>query len=131
FGDSLCGIDHWKKQTGNRFTIADLAKPNIKNPFKVMIDGTLVRFKTPYQHYCTYRLSTLLNAKSSTIAKIGGGFGGMAYFLLRDRQPLTYFDFDLPETITLTSYFLMKAFPSLTFLLYGEKEITSEEITRA
>jgi len=130
-GDSLCGIDHWKERTAGRFAIVDLAGPNIGNPFGVMVDGTLVRFEAPYQHYCAYRLSSLLDAGPATVSEIGGGFGGMAYFLLRDRQPLTYFDFDLPETIALASYFLMKAFPSLTFLLYGEKEMTAEEIARA
>jgi len=130
-GDSLCCIDYWKEQTAGRFAVTDLAGPNIGNPFGVMLDGTLVRFEAPYQHYCANRLSTLLGAGRRRVAEIGGGFGGMAYFLLRDRQPLTYFDFDLPETIALASYFLMKAFPSLTFLLYGEKPLTPEEIARA
>lgn len=130
-GDCLCSIDYWKERTAGRFAVGDLAGPNVGNPFGVMLDGTLVRFEAPYQHYCAYRLSSILGAGPSTVAEIGGGFGGMAYFLLRDRQPLTYFDFDLPETIALASYFLMKAFPSLTFLLYGEKQMTREEIARA
>ena len=130
-GDFLCAIDHWKERAGGGFAIADLVGPNIGNPFGVMVEGTLVRFEAPYQHYCAHRLSALLDAGPATVAEIGGGFGGMAYFLLRDRRQLTYFDFDLPETIALASYFLMKAFPELTFLLYGEKEMTSEEIARA
>jgi len=130
-GDALCAIDYWKEQTAGRFTIADLAGPNIGNPFGVMLDGTLVRFEAPFQHYCAYKLSTVLSGGPSTVVEIGGGFGGMAYYLMRDRQPVTYFDFDLPESIALTSYFLLKAFPSLTFLLYGEKQMTAEEIARA
>jgi hypothetical protein len=130
-GDCLYSIDYWTERTGRRFAMSDLAGPNIGNPFGVMLDGTLVRFEAPFQHYCAHRLSSILNGGPSTVAEIGGGFGGMAYFLLRDRQPLTYFDFDLPETIALASYFLMKAFPSLTFLLYGEKQMTQEEIARA
>jgi putative sugar O-methyltransferase len=130
-GDSLCCVDYWKQRTAGRFPLADLAGPNIGNPFGVMLDGTLVRFEAPYQHYCAHRLSTLLDPRQSTVVEIGGGFGGMAYFLLRDRQPVTYLDFDLPECIALASYFLLKAFPSLTFLLYGEKEMTSNEIEPA
>lgn len=129
--DTLCSIDYWKEQTGGRFEIADLAANNIGNPFGIMVDSTLIRFEAPYQHYCAYRLSKLLKAGRASVVEIGGGFGGMAYFLLRDRQPLTYFDFDLPETIALASYFLMKAFPSLTFLLYGEEPMTPETIARA
>lgn len=128
--DSLCGLDYWKEQTAGRFAVADLAGPNIGNPFGVMLEGTLVRFEAPYQHYCAYRLSTLLDAGPRAVVEVGGGFGGMAYFLIRDRQPLTYFDFDLPETIALASYFLMKAFPSLNFLLYGEAAMKPEEIAR-
>lgn len=128
---SLCAIDYWKERTGGRFAISDLAGPNIGNPFGTMVDGTLIRREAPYQHYCAYRMSTLLKPGSASVVEIGGGFGGMAYFLLRDRQPLTYFDFDLPETIALASYFLMKAFPSLTFLLYGEEPMTPEAIARA
>ncbi len=130
-GDCLCSIDYWRDRTAGRFAVGDLAGPNVGNPFGVMLDGTLVRFEAPFQHYCAYRLSSISGVGPSTIAEIGGGFGGMAYFLLRDRQPLTYFDFDLPETVALASYFLMKAFPSLTFLLYGEKPMTREEISHA
>jgi hypothetical protein len=130
-GHLLCSIDYWKERTGGRFAIADLAGTNIGNPFGIMVDGTLIRLEAPYQHYCAYRLSTLLKAGPASVVEIGGGFGGMAYFLLRDRQPLSYLDFDLPETIALASYFLMKAFPSLAFLLYGEEPMTPEAIARA
>jgi putative sugar O-methyltransferase len=130
-GDSLCYVDYWREQTAGRFAVADLAGPNIGNPFGVMLDGTLVRFEAPYQHYVAHRLSTLLDAGPATVAEIGGGYGGTAYFLLRDRPALTFLNFDVPETIALASYFLMKAFPSLAFLLYGEKQVTPEEIARA
>ena len=128
---SLCSIDYWKQRTSGRFAIADLAGTNIGNPFGIMLDGALIPLEAPYQHYCAYKLSTLLKPGPASVVEIGGGFGGMAYFLLRDRQPLTYFDFDLPETIALASYFLMKAFPSLTFLLFGEEPMTPEAIARA
>ena len=129
-GDTLSCIDYWKERTADRFSLTELAGPDIGNPFGVIVDSTLVRIGAPYQHYCAYRLSSLLDSESATIAEIGGGFGGMAYYLLRNRQQLTYLDFDLPETIALASYFLMKAFPSRAFLLYGEKNLTQEVIPR-
>jgi hypothetical protein len=52
----------------------------------------------------------------------------MAYYLLRDRPSSTYIDFDIPESIALTSYYLLKAFPKLRCLLYGEKELTQKAI---
>jgi len=55
------------------------------------------------------------------VAEIGGGFGGMAYYLIRDSKNTTYIDFDLPENLALTTYYLAKAFPNKKILLYGEE----------
>ena len=128
----LYRIDYWATQTDRRFELSDLAGPLIGNPFGVLIDGTFVRVGAEYAHYCAYRVGCLLDAEEvATVAEIGGGFGGMAYYLLRDRPKTTYLDFDNLECIALTSYYLMKAFPSLTFMLYGEKELTRESIAHA
>jgi hypothetical protein len=130
-GDALYRIDHWVKETGGRFALHELAGPEIGNPFGVWIDGTLVRTGSPYQHYAAQRVRGCLDSEGGTVAEIGGGYGGMAYYLLRDHARVRYFDFDVPESIALTSYYLLKAFPHLNFLLYGEKELMSEEIVRA
>ena len=55
----------------------------------------------------------------------------MAYYLLRDRPGVRYLNFDLPESIALASYYLMKLFPDLDFLLYGEAPLANETIARA
>ncbi len=55
----------------------------------------------------------------------------MAYYLLRDHTSVTYLDFDVPESIALSSYYLMKSFPHLNFLLYGEDELTQNTIVDA
>jgi putative sugar O-methyltransferase len=130
-GDALYRIDYWATQTSGHFTLRDLAGPAVGNPFGVLINGTLVRTGAPYQHYCARRTCSQLNPGRGTVVEIGGGFGGMAYYLLRNREKLTYLDFDVPEGIALTSYYLLKAFPGLRFLLYGEKELTKEAIAQA
>jgi hypothetical protein len=139
--DTLYRLDYWKERTGSRFSLRDLSGPNIGNPFGVVLDGTLVRPAADYQHYSAHRIidlldsdlldSDLLSPKPATVAEIGGGFGGMAYYLLRDRAQTTYIDFDVPESIALTSYYLIKTFPRLTFLLYGEEALTQDAISRA
>jgi hypothetical protein len=97
-----------------------------------MIDGTLVAARAEFQHYCAYRLANLLKtSETGSVAEIGGGFGGMAYYLLRDRPGIRYLNFDLPESIALASYYLMKLFPDRKFLLYGEAPLTEETIARA
>jgi putative sugar O-methyltransferase len=128
---ALYRIDYWRAQTGNRFELQDLAGPEIGNPFGVCIDGTLVTVGADYAHCCAKQVGTLLHSERTRVAEIGGGFGGMAYYLLRDRAKLTYCDFDLPETIALSSYYLMKAFPRSSFILYGEQRLTKDSIDRA
>jgi putative sugar O-methyltransferase len=121
--DTLYRVDHWKTQMGDGFTLHDLAGPDVGNPLGVVLDGVLVSSGAEYQHYCAQQICRLSGSEKITVAEIGGGFGGMAYYLLRDRPGVTYLDFDMPESIALTSYYLLKAFPKLNFLLYGEAEL--------
>jgi hypothetical protein len=130
-GDALHRIDTWVKQAGGGFALRDLAGPGIGNPFGVVLDEILIQTGAPYQHYCAHRIMRQLISEQAFVAEIGGGFGGMAYYLLRDRPRLTYLDFDLPESLALTAYYLSKAFPSMTFLLYGEEELSSQTMRRA
>jgi len=132
--DALHRIDYWKAQTEGRFELSELAGPESGNPFGVLIDGTLIRLGSEYHHYCAQRiidflgdsLTALPNPARATVAEIGGGFGDMAYYLLRDQPRIAYLDFDLPETIALASYYLLKSFPERRFLLYGEGEIAAD-----
>jgi len=130
-GDALYGIDYWKRLTNDRFPLHVLAGPEIGNPFGIMIEGTLVRSGAAYQHYSAHRIADLLHAAKATVVEVGGGFGGMAYYLLRDRTGVKYVDFDVPESLALTSYYLMKSFPHLKFLLYGESGLTAENFAPA
>ncbi|AXC13289.1 hypothetical protein ACPOL_4010 [Acidisarcina polymorpha] len=126
--DALYRLDHWKQQTGARFLLRELAIPEIGNPFGVSIDGTLVAARSEFQHYCAARVGDLLESAHSTIVEIGGGFGGMAYYLMRDRPKIKYLDFDLPESIALATYYLMNALPQKRFLLFGERPLTMENM---
>jgi putative sugar O-methyltransferase len=127
----LYRFDYWNAQTDGRFALRALAGPGIGNPFGVLIDGTHINVGAEYAHYCAHRIDSMLAPEFATVAEIGGGFGGMAYYLLRDRANVTYFDFDVPESIALTSYYLIKAFPKLKFLLYGEGALTKKTIAQA
>jgi putative sugar O-methyltransferase len=129
--DVLYRIDYWMAQTDGRFALRDLAGPGVGNPFGVIMDGTLVEAGAEYRHYCAHRVAGLLDSEKGVVAEIGGGFGGMAYYLLRDRSGVTYLDFDVPESLALASYYLMKAFPQLRFLLFGEETLTKEAIACA
>lgn len=56
------------------------------------------------------------------IADLGGGYGKLAYFTLRDLEDFCFIDFDLPETICLAAYYLMKVWPNKKVLLFGEAD---------
>jgi hypothetical protein len=130
-GHVLCRLDYWMEQTKGRFAVRELAGPGIGNPFGVVIDGTHIAVGAEYAHYCARRIDDLLEPETKvTVAEVGGGFGGMAYYLLRDRLGLTYLDFDAPERIALTAYYLLKAFPKLKFSLYGEGDLTRESLAQ-
>jgi putative sugar O-methyltransferase len=127
----LFRLDYWKSVTDGRYTTRDLAGPRVGNPFGVVIDGTHISVGAEYSHYCSHRVKEQLGPESATVAEIGGGFGRMAYYLLRDRPGTRYVGFDLPENVALASYYLMRAFPDLEFLCFGEKDITRESIAEA
>jgi len=122
--NALHRIDYWNKQTGNRFALRDLAGPAVGNPFGVSLDGVLVRSGTESQHYFAQRIDELLCSPEAVVAEIGGGFGGVAYYLLRDHARISYWNFDVPESVALASYYLLKSLPQLKFLLYEEQPLT-------
>ncbi len=129
--DALFRIDYWRAETKNRFALRELEGPVVGNPFGAVVEGTLVRAGAEYQHYCAMRIEDLLDSDEATVAEIGGGFGGMAYYLLRNRMGRRYINFDVPESVALMSYYLMKAFPKLKFLLYGEGELSERSMAQA
>jgi len=128
--NALHRIDYWKDETGNRFTLHDLAGPDVGNPFGISLEGVLVRSGTESQHYFAQRIAELLPSSGGVVAEIGGGFGGVGYYLLRDHPWISYRDFDVPESIGLATYYLLKSFPDLKFLLYRELALTSDSFTR-
>jgi hypothetical protein len=129
--DALFRVAYWKEKTEGTFSLVDLAGPDAGNPFGVMLDGVLLRPGAEYQHYCAWRIHPFANFRHTIIAEIGGGYGGMAYYLLRDRENITYIDFDVPESLALTAYYLSRAFPQKKLLLYGEQNLTFEAIAQA
>jgi putative sugar O-methyltransferase len=127
--DALHRVDLWQRRTAGLFPLADLETPDIGNPPGVVIGGTRVRTGSADQHFYAQKIIELTGrAEAPVVAEIGGGFGGMAHFLIRDRPGLTYLDFDVPESIALASWYLLKAFPHLKATLYGEASLNAETL---
>lgn len=119
--EALWQLDQWKTLTSHKHDLRDLSGPAFGNPFGIVLDGILIRAGATYQHYCANKVDSLLDATNSVVAEIGGGYGGMAYYLLRDRKGITYVNFDLPESLALAAYYLIKNFPEKRVLLWGER----------
>jgi hypothetical protein len=124
--DVLFRIEYWKTRIGG--PLSQLKGPGIGNPFGLVLDGTLIEDGAEFRHYGAHRVAQLLARKEGTVAEIGGGFGGMAYYLLRDRPGTKYVGFDVPESLALAAWYLRTALPNARITLFGERPLTSETI---
>jgi SAM-dependent methyltransferase len=69
----------------------------------------------------------LYKTSKPTIGEIGSGYGEQAYFILK-KINAKYIAFDLPEILTLSSFYLMNSFKTKKTLLFGEKEFSKNII---
>jgi putative sugar O-methyltransferase len=128
-GDVVHRHELWKQETDNKYSIADLVSPDIGNPYGFFVDGVFLKAGSDYQHCYAARIGSILQPSTQqTVVELGGGFGGMAYYIIRDNPHTTYIDLDLPENMSLATYYLLKAFPTLPALLYVEAELTTETL---
>ena len=110
--------------------ITQLRTPTFGNAWGLYIEDTLVvpqAFR--FHRNATFILELLGTIAKPVVAEIGGGYGGMAYYLLSQNKRLTYLDFDIPETLSLAAFYLAKAFPDRKILWFSAPgPITSELI---
>jgi len=123
--DTLYRFKLWKTMLGQTHSVQDLTSPLVGNPYGYILDGTFVKSGSDYLHYYAVAISRLVRGTvgKKVVMELGGGYGGMAYYLARDNTDCTYVDFDLPENMALTAYYLLKALPDKKVLLYGEGEL--------
>ena len=89
-----------------------LAIPSVGNPWGYSIDDVVIAPKAMRYHaLATQARQVLSDVAHPVIAEIGAGYGGVAHFLSRGEEPVTYVDFDLPETLILAAYYLKRTLP--------------------
>lgn len=81
-------------------------------------------------YYTSQQRRLIEGMERPVIGEIGGGYGKMAYYLLRDMPAFCYLDFDLPETLALITYYLFSCFPERRFLLYGEGDLNEAALSQ-
>jgi putative sugar O-methyltransferase len=118
--ETLNRIGCWRHHTESRYPVSALKSPDIGNPFGAWIEGTFVVTRAEYHHACACRIAELRRA-DGRVVELGGGYGAMAYYLIRTSTTMQYIDFDLPESLALAAYYLGKAFPNRKLVLCGEE----------
>lgn len=116
----------WQRLTDNR-KVAPLPAgwgsfSGAQTPTGVIIPS-LFRF-----HYGAERIERLLitSTGEGCVVEIGAGFGGTAFQLFSSFDfSGDYYDFDIPETLTIASAFLMASLSHVEVVLYGESPRSS------
>jgi len=98
-----------------------LEVPNIGNPWGYSIDG--VRLFEPvfeYHFQAAYLTQLIDKIVAPVVLEIGGGFGGLGYFLRKMKPTIKYIGIDLPENILIQTYYLSTVFPEARIFTYGK-----------
>lgn len=129
--DVMHRMNIWLASIGKTVPVTALETPDIGNPYGYYIDGKFYRHGVDYQHYYATMIARLVRGKGHrTVLELGGGYGGLGHFLLRDNRDLTYIDVDLPENMALTAFYLLSAFPDKNIGLYGELDLATADLSQ-
>jgi len=115
----------WKSLTG--LTNDCMLYPKIGNLHGLSHGKEIVSPTSFRASYFANRINELLFKKavnsSITIAEIGGGYGGLAYFLFKNYPSFNckYYNLDIPESNLLITFFLMSSFPEKHFVYMAKK----------
>ncbi|MDX1929816.1 MAG: putative sugar O-methyltransferase [Pirellulaceae bacterium] len=102
-----------------------LRVPNVGNPWGLYVDQELVVPKaTRFHTLATQCIAAVSRISRPTILELGAGYGGMAYYLLRDLDDCCYIDLDLPETLAIAAYYLLVTHSERSIFLYGEQDLS-------
>ena len=107
-----------------------LDQPKYGNQIGAKIDDTFVTIGSFFNHIISKNLSNLIKKARPVVTELGGGYGRLAYYLLKNKKNFCYLSFDLPEVLILSAYYLSKSFPEKKLLLYGEKNFDEESIKK-
>jgi len=111
----------WQMFYSGRRPITALSYPRHGNQAGAFIQGSFVGMGSYFNEiYGAWMASLLDKVPQPAVAELGAGYGKLAYFTLRHLPSWTYVDFDLPETLCAATYYLLKTYPTLSALLYGE-----------
>lgn len=116
-------LNLWNTFCGTPKPVSRLSYPTYGNQAGAYIDGEFVGPGSFFNEIYGAMLGEIISdTPRPVVADLGGGYGKLAFFTLRDVDDFCFIDFDLPETLCLAAYYLMKTWPEKRALLYGEEE---------
>ena len=94
---------------------------NVGAPFGIEVNGNKILPDSARHLFFAEKVKHLAEKKNQNILEIGGGYGGLAYFLNKLNFKNTYFNIDLPETLFICYYYLRKNKINCEFLTNVKK----------
>jgi putative sugar O-methyltransferase len=113
----------WKYFNKGSKKFKNLNMPRFGNQNGAYIDNNFVVIGSFFNEiYSNIIKKYLNNNKHNIVVDLGGGYGRLGYYILKDLDKFTFIDFDIPETLTLASYYLSKSFPEKRIFYYGQQK---------
>ncbi|WP_166371104.1 putative sugar O-methyltransferase [Psychromonas sp. SA13A] len=109
----------WYYGLDEHLDIKELADNGVGGPLSLELNGISLHINTFFNHsrMCSFK-RFLQEEEHPVIAEIGGGYGGCGYFISKDILNATYINFDIPEILLVSSYYLSTQFPNKKILCY-------------
>ena len=105
---------------------SNLKLPRYGNQNGAFIGDTFVVIGSFFNHIYAKMITNFLNKdKKNVIIDLGGGYGKLGYYILKNIKNSTFIDFDIPETLVLAAYYLSKCYPNKKNFFYGEENFNS------
>jgi putative sugar O-methyltransferase len=122
-------LNFWELHEKEKRSLDSISYPRHGNQSGIEIDGTFIGIgSVPNDMRASVLANLVRDIKRPVIAEVGGGYGKLFYFISKKIENFCYVDLDLPETVSLASYYLMKTFPKKKFLLFGEGDLSNDAI---
>ena len=118
----------WKDFGYEKKDLNKISTPEFGNQLGAYIDGNFVTIGSFFNQIISKILYEHIKYKSKPIiCDLGGGYGKLGYFLIKNFEDSCFIDFDIPEVLVLAAYYLMSSFPNKKTLLFGEKEFEKKD----
>ena len=119
----------WEYFNKEKIELKNLNMPRYGNLNGAYIEDNFIVTGSFFNEIYSQMVKKYLDNKNHNIvADLGGGYGRLTYYILKDLNNCSFINFDIPETLTLASYYLSKCFPEKKIFLYGQEKFDAKLI---